>query len=443
MAGSRRRNPAGRAPPGPAPHYAGAVSVPDDPARGDDAAAAAPRGDVAGADAGGAAVARIEAAVAAALARHGLRRAHVAFSAGPDSCALAAACATLCGPADVVLLHVDHGAMASAAAREHAAAWAAARGLALRVAAVTVPPGPSWEAQARRVRYPALAGLAPGELVMTAHTASDQAESVLLALARGTSPTGLRGIARRRGPWLRPLLDVRRADTLAACAARDLGPWADPMNDDPRFARVRVRREVLPALASLGPDIEGALCRLAAQAADHEEALAALAAPLIAAARDGDGWVCAALAAAPPAVARWVLAGWLRPQTEVGSVHVEAVRRLCLDEPHGSRGLDLPGLRVERSYDRLRVVRPRPAVALAVTGPDGPYRIRPWQPGDRHRPLRLRGRSRKVSDLFVDEKVPRAVRAAARVIEDASGRVVWVEHLGPAHGVTVVVTSST
>lgn len=397
-------------------------------------------------------VARIGAAVARALARHGLRRAHVAFSAGPDSCALADACVVALGPAAVILLHVDHGAAASAAARAHAASWAAARGLELRVAVVAVPAGASWEAQARRVRYPALAALAPGELVLTAHTASDQAETVLLRLARGTSPTGLRAIARRRGPWLRPLLDVRRADTLAACAARCLGPWHDPMNDDRRFARVRVRRDVVPALAAIAPDVEAALCRLATAAAEHEQAMAALAAPIRAAAARDRQLLCAPLAAAPPVLARWLLADWLRGRSEAGAVHLEAVRQLCLGPARGTRGLDLPGLRVERVYDRLALVGPAPDAAssaaasgpgepgLVVTGPAGPYRVRRWRPGDRLRPPRLRGHSRKVSDLFVDARLPRGERLRARVVEDAAGAIVWVEHLGPAVDAVVTVT---
>ena len=392
------------------------------------------------------AVDRVRSAVAVALARHGLRRAHVAFSAGPDSCALADACATLLGAGGVVLLHVDHGAPASAAAREHAVAWAAARGLALRLATVVVPAGASWEAQARRVRYPALADLAPGELVMTAHTASDQAETVLLRLVRGTSPTGLRGIARRRGPWLRPLLDVRRADTLAACAERGLAPWRDPMNDDVRVARVRLRREVLPALAAIAPDVEGALCRMAHLAAEHDAELAAAAVPVLAAAVRGEALLCVPLATASPALARWIIAGWLRDHTDATVRHVDDVLGLARSRAHGTFGLDLPGLRVERVNDRLVRRRPGPPAPpapldeLVVAGPRGPYRVRRWQPGDRLRLPRLQGHSRKVADLFVDARVPRALRAGARVVVDGGGAIAWVEHLGAALDAGVSVT---
>lgn len=394
---------------------------------------------------------RVRDQVSYALARHGLRRAHVAFSAGPDSCALADACLQLLGPAAVVLLHVDHRAATSAAARAHATAWAAARGLELRVADVDVPAGASWEAQARQVRYPALAALAPGELVMTAHTASDQAETVLLRLVRGTSPTGLRGIARRYGPWLRPLLDVRRADTIAACDARGLAPWRDPMNDDVRFARVRLRRDVLPALATIAPDVEGALCRMAYLAAEHDRELAAAAVPVLAAAVRGEALLCRPLAAASPGLARWIIAGWLRGHADHATHHVDGVLGLAQARAHGTFGIDLPGLRVERVNDRLVRRRPgadpppaAPLEDLHVSGPAGPYRVRRWQPGDRMRLPRLLGHSRKVAALFVDVRVPREVRASARVVEDAQGTIVWVEHLGAAidAGVDVTVRSA-
>ena len=391
------------------------------------------------------ALARIRAVVGLALARRGLRRLHVAFSGGPDSSVLADAAAAALGAAEVVLLHIDHGAPASAAARAHAEAWAAARGHPLRAAAVTVGPGASWEAQARAARDRALVALAPGELIATAHTATDQAETVLLRLARGSGPAGLAGIAPLRGVFLRPLLDVTRADVLAYAVAAGLAPWRDPMNDDLRFARVRVRRETLPALRALNPRIDDALCRLAAAAAEDARALDAAVAPVHAAARRGAALACAPIAAAPPAIAKRALAQWLRPALGADATHLDALLALARGPDHGTRGLDLPGGRVERVYDRLvrtpaAPVRPDVvAPAIEVDGPDRPYTIRPWRPGDRMRPARLRGHSRKLSDLYVDHKVPRASRAHARVVERAEGTIVWAEHIGLAHDVEVTI----
>lgn len=400
-------------------------------------------------------VARLRAVVAHALAVRGLRRALVAFSGGPDSTALADACAAATG-GQVVLLHVDHGAPASARAADHAAAWAADRGLPLRVARVDVGDGASWEARARAARYRALVELAAtGEPVLTAHTASDQAETVLLQLVRGTGPAGLAGVARRRGPFLRPLLDVGRAEVLAYVAALDLATFADPMNDDRRFTRVRVRRELVPLLAQLNPQVEAALCRLAAAAAEERAVIDAAARALLRAAARPGGLACAPLAAAPPAVAKRALATWLRaPDAGIATARSVTARQLelalglCRGRDAGSRGLDLAGGRLERVYGELRragrasgAVGPQPG-AVAVVGPDGPYQVRTWQPGDRMRPARLRGRSRKLSDLFIDGRVPRAARAAARVVVAADGTIVWAEHLGAAHQVAITVTTT-
>jgi tRNA(Ile)-lysidine synthase len=389
-------------------------------------------------------VAAIRAAVAAALARHGRRRVDVAFSGGPDSSVLADAAAAALGPAAVRLLHVDHGAPASAAAVVHARAWAAARGLAIAVAAVEVPAGPSWEAQARRVRHRALVELAAGELIFTGHTATDQAETVLLRLLRGTGPDGLAAIAPRRGPFVRPLLAHGRAAVLAYCEAEQLAPWRDPMNADPRYARAWLRQTIVPALAARHPQLEGALVALAADAADDRALFAPQVATARAAVARGDDLDAAALAALPPALARRVVAAWLTTRGRGATrAHVGAVLDLAARPTAGSRGLDLPGGRVERIYDRLiapaRAEGAAPPPPLLALGPDGPYRIRAWQPGDRMRPARLRGRSRKLSDLYADAKVPRAARAGARVVLAVDGTIVWAEHLGAAWQVEIAV----
>lgn len=277
--------------------------------------------------------------------------------------------------------------------------------------------------------------------MLTAHTASDQAETVLLQLLRGTGPAGLAGVARRRGPFLRPLLGVSRADVLTylATAATDLLAWHDPMNEDPRFTRVRVRKELVPVLHRINPQAEAALCRLAAAAAEERAVLDAAAISLVrgAHAPTTGTLACAAIAAAPPPVAKRALAIWLRGHREISARHLDALVALCRGKNAGTRGLDLPGGRVERVYGELHLVSApvgpdSAAPALLVEGPDGPYRVRSFAPGDRMRPARLRGRSRKLSDLYIDLRVPRAVRTRARVIERADGTIVWAEHVGAA-----------
>jgi tRNA(Ile)-lysidine synthase len=380
-------------------------------------------------------VSAIRAHLARQLAAHGMRRAFVAYSGGPDSTVLVDACAA---SVEVVLLHVDHGAPASAAARAHVEQWAAARGHELRVARVDVPAGGSWEAQARRARYRALAELSggTGERIATAHTAADQAETVLLQLTRGTGPAGLAGVARRRGAIWRPLLDVSRADVERYAAAAGLATWRDPMNADPRFARVRVRGEVLPLLRTLNADVDAALCRLADAAAEQRDVLDAAAAALLREAGRGHGIAAAVIAAAPPAIAKHALACWLRDITGLSAAHLDALLALARAPTAGTRGLDLPGVRVERVYDTLQWGSASPPVRpgdVNVLGPDGPYTVRTWRPGDRMAPARLRGRTRKLSDLFTDARVPRSARAAAIVVTCADGTIVWAEHIGPAH----------
>ncbi|WP_435110370.1 tRNA lysidine(34) synthetase TilS [Nocardiopsis synnemataformans] len=195
----------------------------------------------------------------------------VACSGGADSLALAGAVAfeaPRVGRAAGAVT-VDHGLQEGSAQRAEAVAKVLA-GLGLdpvlvRSVRVTGPGGP--EASARRARYEALDGAvadrAPA-VVLLGHTLDDQAETVLLGLARGSGARSLAGMAPRTGHRLRPLLDLDRATVREACARMGLDAWEDPHNLDPRFARSRVRHEALPALErALGPGIAAALARTA------------------------------------------------------------------------------------------------------------------------------------------------------------------------------------
>ena len=115
--------------------------------------------------------------------------------------------------------------------------------------------------------------------MLLGHTRDDQAETVLLGLARGSGARALAGMPARRGRYRRPLLGVGRATLREACAAQGLEPWDDPHNADPAYARVRVRRQAMPALEeALGPGVAAALARSAAQLSADCDALDALAA---------------------------------------------------------------------------------------------------------------------------------------------------------------------
>jgi tRNA(Ile)-lysidine synthase len=223
------------------------------------------------------------------------------------------------------------------------------------------------EGDARAARYRALTAYAAplGAVVLLGHTLDDQAETVLLGLARGSGVRSLSGMPPTWPGFRRPLLGVSRQLTHEACAALGLAVWEDPHNSDPRFARVRVRDEVLPVLErTLGPGVARALARTAELARQDADALDALAGDLLRRALlpGGDGLSVAALQAAPAAIRRRVLRRWAVdagvPAGDLTAAHTEAVERL-VTAWHGQLGVDLPG-RV-RAYRRVGELRLRSA----------------------------------------------------------------------------------
>ncbi|WP_329019518.1 tRNA lysidine(34) synthetase TilS [Micromonospora rifamycinica] len=219
----------------------------------------------------------------------------VACSGGADSLALAVATAFVTSRLgrSAGLVTVDHGLQAGSVERAAAVAeWAGRVGFdpveAVPVTVAGRPGGP--EAAARQARYQALTDAARRHravAVLLGHTRDDQAETVLLALARGAGPRGLAGMPARREvagvPLLRPLLDVTREQTRGACAALGLVPWQDPHNTDPSYARARVRADALPALvAALGVGVRDNLARTARLLAADTAALDDLAAAALA-----------------------------------------------------------------------------------------------------------------------------------------------------------------
>ncbi|TYB35533.1 tRNA lysidine(34) synthetase TilS [Micromonospora sp. AP08] len=295
----------------------------------------------------------------------------VACSGGADSLALAAATAFVAPRLGrrAGLVTVDHGLQPGSAERaEQVARWAAGSGLdPVEVVPVTVagrPGGP--EAAAREARYAALVAAArrhDAAGVLLGHTRDDQAETVLLALARGAGPRGLSGMPARREldgvALLRPLLDVPRDDTREACAALGLTPWADPHNVDPAYARSRVRADLLPALVeALGPGVVGNLARTARLLAADTAALDDLAAAALTEVRAAEGGLSVeGLAALPAAVRTRVLHTWARelgaPPAALSHRHVAALDALVTDW-HGQGPAHLPGgLPVRRQAGRL------------------------------------------------------------------------------------------
>jgi tRNA(Ile)-lysidine synthase len=374
----------------------------------------------------------------------------VAVSGGPDSMALLHALWELRARLDIALevATVDHGLRPAARAEaELVSERAAALELPFRLLRVDVAGarrGGSLQEAARVARLRALADLAAergARRVALGHQADDQAETVLFRIVRGTGLAGLRGIPYARAPFVRPLLDVPRAQILRYLRRRSIPFVEDPSNADPRFARARVRHRLIPLLAEENPRVREALIGLAA----------------------------AARAAGA--------AGGELP-ADLGRRAVEAVARLRAGGA-GTRRIDVRGGRmVEIAYGRVSV-RPRPAApapavpapvlvpgpgvytwpgagALVVSAAEPgsepaapaaapadldacfdadllawPLTVRARRAGDRMRPRGGRG-SRKLSDLLIDAKIARGARDALPVLTTADDVVLYVPGLRPA-----------
>lgn len=205
-----------------------------------------------------------------------------ACSGGPDSTALTAALAFIAPKLGLRagLLTVDH-AWYDGSRNQADQVASLGRRLGLAPVEVLAAPSARSEGAARDARRAALlaAATAHGAVaVLLGHTLDDQAETVLLRLARGSGARSLAGMPRRDGLIRRPLLDVRRAVARQACIEADLDVWDDPTNRDPAFARARVRHRLLPELeAVLGPGVTAALARTADLLRDDADALDAAA----------------------------------------------------------------------------------------------------------------------------------------------------------------------
>ena len=295
----------------------------------------------------------------------------VALSGGADSLALTVA--ALRAGLQVTALVVDHGLQRhSGDVAEAAATEAETLGARARVLPVTVGTDGGMEAAARSARYAALDEARGDRPVLLAHTMDDQAETVLLGLARGSGSRSLAGMRAWRDPWGRPLLGLRRRDTLAVCAENGLAPHRDPHNRDPRFTRVRLRSEVLPLLDDVarGGVVE-ALARTAEGLAADNDALDAVAADRYASVQIAEetgsrtSLPMGGLAASPTAVRTRVIRLWLQDvgATEPTSRVIGAVDELLTGAAAGAHvaiGGDVRRRIVVEVADNRLVVRDLP-----------------------------------------------------------------------------------
>jgi tRNA(Ile)-lysidine synthase len=346
----------------------------------------------------------------------------------------------------------------------------------VRAADETSPiPGRSPEETARERRKAFLQEVAEGigaVRIATGHTMDDQAETILMRMLFGTGPRGLGGINPLKWWYVRPLIDARRAQTVAFCKAQRLRPRLDPTNDDPAFRRNVIRHETIPFLAStLNASLTESISRLGDILRDEDHYLHGLAlsqAPPESNPGGGSRVPLDAIRRLPVPIQRRAIRYLFAVEGyEASAAQTEAVRRMVVSEKLSGQ-VDLAGpLSARAEYGFLVVSRaPSPAgsatpVELAVPGethlptwgarartwisserpaswPDGrrecvmdadridfPLRVRRLRPGDRFRPLGM-NREKKVGDFFTDQKVSRTMRTAAPVVVSDEGAICWL-----------------
>ncbi len=413
----------------------------------------------------------------------------VLFSGGADSACLLDLAVRIAGATFVHALHVNYGLRPDAESDEELCRQHCARlgDIPLAVVRPKTRPDGNVQAWARRQRYDAAARIAApmNAWVATGHTASDQAETVLYRLASAPGRRALLGIKARDGKLVRPLLGLRRADTEAYCRERDLAFAEDPSNRDPRYARNRVRHELLSALRAIHPAAEENVLRTLSVLQDEAVVLDALVTATLA--QLGSPVRVERLMAVEPALRRLVLQ---KLADEAADGHAPAVgpragEILALGPRGGTAQLDLGrGLRVDVTYGELKFLRTVAgggaddasvrlqlagggaddlSVRLRVPGSarfgagtvvcevgvrvplaDGTVNaaalakeleVRHWRPGDRMRPLGLSS-SKSLQDLFTDRKVPRAQRGRLPIVI-SGGQIAWIPGVATGDGFRV------
>jgi tRNA(Ile)-lysidine synthase len=272
-------------------------------------------------------------------------------SGGADSMALALALFLEANQTKVIPVVVDHGLQEGSAqiTSQTISKLKAIGYIEVETAIAQVKITDGLEASARRARYQIFNQFIDTyrpKYFLLAHTLNDQAESVLLGLARGSGARSLSGMAVENNIYVRPLLKISRQTTVAACREGGIEIWSDPHNDDLRFARVRTRKNVLPNLEeNLGPGITEALVRSADLLRDDADALDSFAREYFAQ-TDPLNLSVNELERLPKAIRTRVLrlaiykAG--APTGSLSAEHINGAEALISDW-HGQKELSLPG----------------------------------------------------------------------------------------------------
>lgn len=403
----------------------------------------------------------------------------VGLSGGADSTLLTHLLLEKYGAARLHAVHVNHGIRGAEAGRDERFVrdFCAVRGLRLTVFQRDVPRlaaerREGLEECARRVRYACFAETAAGEsdTIATAHNADDNAETLLLNLARGMGPRGAGGIPRRRDKLRRPLLGVSRAEVEFLCEVFHLDWVEDSTNAEETYTRNRLRRRVLPELREINPRLSDAVSRFTASMALENDFMQAQAEALLRAARTAGGLSLPVLRAAHPALLHRALEIYLQPLGRMSYEHLLRAADCVLC----GGGLTLPGGAVlSVKQDTLTVMDVKPtSFTLPVTqaeallpngkklivsrkfiknGKNSPNVhnllfknrldcdritgvpvIRTRRAGDRFAPYG-RGVTKPVKKLFNELRIPAAARGAVLLLE-LDGTIVWIEGVGPAEG---------
>lgn len=411
----------------------------------------------------------------------------VGYSGGADSTALLHMLTRL--QADLMIhvhaAHLHHGIRPEADADVELCQSVCERlGVPLHVARVDVPrlaeeEGLTIEEAGRQARYAFFERLADeigAVAIATAHTRDDQIETILINLLRGTGPRGLRGMPYQRGRIIRPLLDVSREQTHTYCREQNLPTCFDRTNLDPRQLRYRVRTELIPVLYRLSPTFDRHLLRLA-QIIENEEAWWDAQIRELLKSRDAEQLSLDFFCWLHPAVQRRLLREWLRPYVGTKNLPpfeiLESIRHAALaHRPTSWQLSDTIRLLVTEEHLQIRRDEPPPAdyeylvqvgspLLLPALGmwlevesrpcPDDPHtadrdeawlcadavqgqlKVRNWRPGDRIVPLGMSVpadsptalRGKKVSRVFIDLKVPLALRRRLPLLCDEAG-ILWI-----------------
>lgn len=400
----------------------------------------------------------------------------VMISGGADSACTAAALALLVGPQKLHALHVNYGLRASADADEQTARnLCAALRVDLHVERVRrdqLGPG-NLQAAARAARYLAAERLRVRfgvSWIATGHTRSDVAETVVYRLAKSPGSRALLGMSPRSGRVIRPLLALSREDTRTLATEAGL-PWADDeTNQDPAFARNRIRAEILPALAKLSPETERNIAETRAELSEEAALLERVAFEALERAGTGPAETrldARVLRAWEPALQRLTLRSLAERaagrQVPLGRARAAEIARVAFGPEGGevqlgggvsavceagnvcfrvSDPLDaapapapgvltLPGRCQLGEWEVRAELHPAP---VAPAGPElatldaaalgEPLHVRTWRQGDRIRPLGMEG-SKTLGDLFADRGIPRSQRTRVPIVT-CGNRVAWV-----------------